>query len=66
MYKDFSTSSKGIISFEADIRVSINSNPDGTGGAELVILGKGNKLPSGVSPKKQYINHYLKNYFDII
>ena len=44
------TSSNGTISFEADISVSTNSNPEGAGKLP-VILGKGNALPDGVIPK---------------
>jgi len=44
LYSDLFTSSNGIKSLDADIKVSIYSNPEGVG-KDPVIFGKGNKPP---------------------
>jgi len=56
------TSSKGITSFEAEIRVSTNSKPVGAGSDE-VISGNGNNAPPGVSPKNAVYKSFLEKLF---
>ena len=62
LYNDLFTSSNGIISLEADIKVSIYSNPVGVG-SELVMLGKGNNPPSGVNPRNAVYRSSFEKLF---
>ena len=51
-----------ITSFDADINVSTNSYPVGTG-FDSVISGNGNKLPSGVIPKNAVYSSAFEKLF---
>jgi hypothetical protein len=62
LYNDLLTSSNGITSFEADIKVSTYSNPVGVG-KEPVISGNGNNEPLGVNPKNAVYNSSLEKLF---
>ena len=62
LYNDLLTSSKGIISFDADINVSTYSNPVGVGN-EDVISGNGNNAPPGVIPKNAVYKSSLEKLF---
>ena len=62
LYSDLFTSSCGKVSLDADIKVSIYSNPLGVG-SEPVIFGNGNKDPFGVKPKNAVYKSSFEKLF---